>query len=839
MSRATIVDRVKPKSYELSCQLWKAWVSFDVNHPVPPEEPAFSSRAPVALRARHHILRHPAGNQDPRWFKTSFDTWTREVELVEEGEAAIMAGQLVDARARFTELFELAQQEDAHPARLVDALIGLGDVSRTEEKLDVAESRYREAVRVSDRYNMPFGRIRATVPLFHLQQGNVASLDILSSTNEILAEAKCLGDKTYVANIEMIRAEAFTRIREFERAMEAANAAEEQFDGNIVGLAGLYIRLADQFRMREDEELLHKILDRLFGVLREAPLTRERSDALDLKAAWHIMRGELEEAAGAATEAVEIAKSMGYQFGVIYARTTLSQIHRKNGDLEEALHQRNLNIDFFQSTNMLKTQLSYSLIERAEILIDLKREKEATSDVVESIGALESLRCEQSSPRSQYEYRNRFAQIYRRSLQAACDINSPHLFITAFEGIWGRRLAGLTERPAHINDNALLMAQMLAQSQLAEDDDKENEDGEGDTSTTLMRRILGRLTAQDSSSEKLDEESAADLASLSHPYNIQSAKAHLAEIPPGTAALFLAPVPERPELVAHLIIDHTGSSTCSVAELPDETVRAIAALHEGNHYLTHQELSRFSRIIPSEILRLPPGTPTLLVPLEELWPIPWPAIPLQGTAEKPLGQRHPLKLCPSLSVATAVRRRSFPAERRVRAWIGPDVLSKESWPFKDSDWCHSSTEILEALTNGTPNQDAVVVAHGVPAEGITHALVLDEGKFLTPFEAMIGTPPGRVGLLTCWSAHTPIGSSGDPLNVATVMLARGANSVLATSAELADDSLSGIFAGNVIHDVSESDWGRSLQRAITRFSRTEPFQEDLSRWAPLRVLGAW
>ena len=36
------------------------------------------------------------------------------------------------------------------------------------------------------------------------------------------------------------------------------------------------------------------------------------------------MRGELEEAAGAATEAVEIAKSMGYQFGVIYARTTLS-----------------------------------------------------------------------------------------------------------------------------------------------------------------------------------------------------------------------------------------------------------------------------------------------------------------------------------------------------------------------------------------------------------------------------------------------------------------------------------------------------------------------------------
>lgn len=829
---------MKPKSYELSCQLWKAWRSFDVNHPVPPKEPAFSSRAPVVLRARHHILHHPVDNQDPRWFKTSFDTWTREVELVEEGEAAIMAGRLVDARARFAELFELAQQEDAHPARLVDALIGLGDVSRTEEKLDAAESRYREAVRISNRYNMPFGRIRAMVPLFHLQQGNVASLDILSSTNEILAEAKRLGDKTYVANIEMIRAEAFTRIREFERAMEAADAAEAQFDGNTVGLVGLYIRLADQFRMREDEKLLHKTLDRLFGILQKTSLTREKSDALDLKASWHLMRGELEEAAGTAAEAVEIAESVGYQFGIIYARTTLSQIHRKNGDLEEALHQRNLNIDFFQSTNMLKTQLSYSLIERAEILIDLKREEEAASDVVESIGALESLRCEQSSPRSQHEYRNRFAQIYRRSLQAACDINNPHLFITAFEGIWGRRLAGLTERPAHINDNALLMAQMLAQSQLAEDDDKEN--NERDTSTTLMRRLLRRLTAQDSSSAKLDEESAADLASLSHPYNIQSAKAHLAEIPPGTAALFLAPVPERPELVAHLIIDHTGSSTCSVVELPDETVRAIAVLREGNRYLTQQDLSKFSRIIPSEILRLPPSTPILLVPLEELWPIPWPALPLQDATEEFLGQRYPLKICPSLSVATAVRRRSLSTDRRARVWISCGV-DEEFWPSEDTDpeRCHSITEILDALTNGTPDQDVVVVAHGVPAEGITHALILDEGELLTPFEAMIGTPPGRIGLLTCWSAHTPIGSSGDPLNVATVMLARGANSVLATSAELANDPLSGLFASNVVHDTSENDWGRSLQRTITDFSHVEHFQEDLSRWAPLRVLGAW
>ena len=133
---------------------------------------------------------------------------------------------------------------------------------------------------------------------------------------------------------------------------------------------------------------------------------------------------------------------------------------------------------------------------------------------------------------------------------------------------------------------------------------------------------------------------------------------------------------------------------------------------------------------------------------EELWPIPWPAIPLRDDAEEYFGQRYPLKLCPSLSVATAVRRRSLPAERHVRTWISRDVC-EDFWPRKGEGMCHSTEEIIDALTKGTSDQDVVVIAHGVPAEGITHALTLvpKNKKFppvpFTPFEAMIGTPPGR------------------------------------------------------------------------------------------------
>lgn len=714
--------------------------------------------------------------------------------------------------------------------RLVDALIGLGDVLRISEQVEEAKKHYQKAILVSEQNGLPFGRIRAMVPLLHMERRVRAARQILADADALLDDATQLGDLIYLANIETIRAEALTLLRRDDDALAAAEAAEQYFDGNPVGLAALYIRLGDHFRMREDQELLGHTLQRLFVVLKTVPLSREQSDAFDLQAAWYLLRSELDEARRAAQIALEIAEQAGYQMGVNHARASLAQVQRKTGQLAEALAQRTESIRFFRESPDSKVQLAYALIERAELLIDLGQAESAVGDVVEGMNALETLRCEQTRPQSQAEYRERFAQIYRRSLQAACRMGDAPLFATAFEGLWGRRLAGLVDGPKRFED-IMLEVQLLAQSQLA---------GKATPETGIgrARRLLGRLASRNFLTEEVVEHTAAGVAALSRPYDFQSAREHLADIPLGTAAMLIAPMPERPGQVACLIVDHEGRSSCSAFGLPEETIASIRALNGFGYACTHQDLEHLSFLIPPDIARVPENVPMLVIPLEELWAIPWAAIPVPGTAGRYLGQRYPLRLCPSLAVAAAVRHRELPGQRRVLAWLSPDV-DPGFWDPDEPTRCASAEKMRALICQGAPDQDALVVAHAIPTLVLTHILSLAPGVGLIPPDAMSSNPPGRVALLTCWSAHVPGESPGDPLTVATVLLARGAVTVLATSAELANEPLSGFFSFNVVHNEQEPDWSRALQQAISKWAGTRLFQQRLSSWVPLRVLGAW
>jgi hypothetical protein len=51
---------------------------------------------------------------------------------------------------------------------------------------------------------------------------------------------------------------------------------------------------------------------------------------------------------------------------------------------------------------------------------------------------------------------------------------------------------------------------------------------------------------------------------------------------------------------------------------------------------------------------------------------------------------------------------------------------------------------------------------------------------LTPAEMYASTPPKSLALLACWGARDPGQSSGDPLTLATIALARGSRQILVT-----------------------------------------------------------
>ncbi len=130
-----------------------------------------------------------------------------------------------------------------------------------------------------------------------------------------------------------------------------------------------------------------------------------------------------------------------------------------------------------------------------------------------------------------------------------------------------------------------------------------------------------------------------------------------------------------------------------------------------------------------------------------------------------------------------------------------------------------------------------IVAHGRPAPGIRHLLDLDDDVFVTPVDLMAASVPARVALISCWGAHTPAPPGGEPLTLATLAAARGAN-VLATTSELADDRLANRFINNVLHEAVASGFSQALHAGTIDYL-ADPSRRSglLSRWAPVVTVG--
>ena len=83
---------------------------------------------------------------------------------------------------------------------------------------------------------------------------------------------------------------------------------------------------------------------------------------------------------------------------------------------------------------------------------------------VDAVLAIEAMRSSQDRHQYQQEYRERFAAVYSAAIRAAVRNDDPAAFITVFENLAGRRLAGLLEKiPATpAVKNAQLASHVLA-----------------------------------------------------------------------------------------------------------------------------------------------------------------------------------------------------------------------------------------------------------------------------------------------------------------------------------------------------------------------------------------
>lgn len=204
---------------------------------------------PAALRARYYALKNLRPDSDPRWFDVSWGNWQRHMELVPLGERACAAGDAVRAEVLFRELEAMGRAPGAHPVVLVDAFIGLGDVERLRDKTGEASGWYSRAEDLAAANGLHLGRVRALIPWLFLQRRDRSSEELLGVADLCEQLAGGLADAMYLGNTEMVRAEILTAVGRFDDALNAAERAAEWFGDHPVALPGLYIRVADAFRM--------------------------------------------------------------------------------------------------------------------------------------------------------------------------------------------------------------------------------------------------------------------------------------------------------------------------------------------------------------------------------------------------------------------------------------------------------------------------------------------------------------------------------------------------------------------------------------------------------------
>lgn len=283
---------------------------------------------PAALRARYYALASLPSDTHPAWFDLSWDAWQRQVELVPLGEQALAAGNIDASETYFRELESLARAPNIHPVVLVDALIGLGDAERTRDRTADATRLYEEAERVAAQNGLDFGRVRALVPWLLLERRTRSTEELIPSVDLCEHLARGLDDRMYLANTDLVRSEILSASGDLEGALAAADRAAELFGDHPIALPGLYVRLADAFRMSEDLDGLRRTVLRALAALRKVDQLVEKSAALDLLATGRFVEQQWDSARVAAQAAISVARDCG-------ARDALAMV--ASGDATEIM----------------------------------------------------------------------------------------------------------------------------------------------------------------------------------------------------------------------------------------------------------------------------------------------------------------------------------------------------------------------------------------------------------------------------------------------------------------------------------------------------------------------
>lgn len=799
----------------------------------------------VGLRGRFHFLTDPEVPALPgAQFRVAWDVWQRQLELTDAADAALVANDSAAAEGALTAL-RATHEDGLHPLPQVDALVGLGDAARQADRFEDAAAHYEAAMELAVACGYRFGLVRAQVSAGYLTLLSGSARLAASAFRNAAEVARELDERVYLAGALTGLGEALARLHEDADAERALAEALElcEFLRADVGIMNAAQQLGDLHRSRKRPQQAKAAFTRALQAAERSGTVIGEVNARDGLGEASLGLNDIEAARQYYLGAYDRSVERGYRRGEAWALFGLGRCGYAL-DLPDEAYQ------LFESALEVNRELG-DLPSSATALDGMARSAAARGNVaaetrarVAAVLAIEAMRASQDRHQYQQEYRERFASVYSAAIRAAVRNDDPAAFITVFENLAGRRLAGLVE---NIPATAAVTDAQLASQVLATASNLPLDGGDLPASTAgaeRRARLIGRLALRGGMPETAERAIADIAAALYRSFSPDDADPLLDRAAVHSDVLLVTLVPGAENQVAWLRAGPRGQVRSGLRQITGTTAALVASLaRDGLHPLARPAaVSGLADLLPAEAFAgLAEEAPLLIVPLGDLWALPWPAIPAAGAF---LGERFTLAVAPSLKLADHVRRSGEAGRpRTVGQWRSPQVKHHELIAFTDDARVtlerFASADAALAAVTGERGYDLVVIAgHGRPVPGIVHYLELAPRVLLTPAALLDARMPDQLVLAACWGAHAPGEAESDPLTLATIALTRGSRAVLATTSELADDPPASRFLNGVLFRLPEVPMPAAL-RAMTRRFLADPRNRDgyLSRWAPLITVG--
>ncbi len=798
-----------------------------------------------ALRGRFHLLcDEPERGVDAAAFAITFEAFRAEVDGIDAGHDALTRHDAAAAEAAFEGVLGQADR-GLHPLPIVDALIGLGELARHRSNDEEAVGYYEQALDLAGKVGYRYGRLQALLPLGHLTIRNGSAEEALERFRAAESLARDLDDRLALANALLGEAEAFERCRDWADASAALSDAASIFTAlnSQVGVGGCLQRWGDLLRRQGDADgALSKFME-------AAEASRDARDLIGVAnccdgiADIRLNRGEVDEAEAAFGEALRLARMCEYRQGEANAVSGLGRCSITRERWVQAAQHLEDALAIYRSIGDLMSETAV-LGELAAIAEALENGPLAMHCRLEALAAIEARRAAQGRDGSQLEVRRRFRNVYSYALQTAHQIGDATGFVTAFESYAAPRLSALVDR---VRDTRKQIASVRLTAQLAATADTKPFDG-SDLDDSVDRakrmvRLLGRVAVKAALPERAAVELDDLVAGSSRPYAHVESIPLLESVSAKTDVLLITLLPGSEKRVVWLFMRAGDDPYLGKVELSEPTTVLIARLAEHGLSPTDDAatLAASTELLPERLCEqlTDDPKPLLIVPLDRLWQIPWPAVPMPDG--RYLGEVAAISVAPSLRLAMQRSNPRSHAPVTAGFWTGPDVRHHRVDAFAGSRLeCRSlsSPEAAIAAATNASTDLVVLTAHGHPLQGVGNYLELGGDYRLTAMDYLDAEPPELLALIACWSGGGQAEPDTDRLTIATVAFAAGSQHVLATISPLSDDPIANRFVNSILARLTTKVPPVAIVEA-TRLILTNPDVRHgpVNRWAPIVCIG--